>query len=96
MPVKRLAPGEAEVGRYGVRDGDEPELLSLVCERGAGVYCLHPQDLVIALLVVEHGRREVVEHVVRGERPIGLCDDAFSDDENARSAVYAPGSIRAR
>lgn len=51
---------------------DAPEFLCLVEDGGAGVDGLHAKDLVVALLVVEHGRCKVVKHILGGERAMRL------------------------
>lgn len=62
MHESKLDAGEASENRHdalgpqhGTGEGRFlPEFLRFIDEREAGVHGLHPQDLVIALLVVEH------------------------------------------
>ena len=63
-----------------------PEFLRLVQDGGAGVHGLHAEDLVIALLVVEHGRRKVVKHILDGERAMRLYP-LVPDEEPVRVVV---------
>jgi hypothetical protein len=63
-----------------------PELFCLVQDRGAGVHCLHAKDLVVALLVVEHGRRKVVKDILDGERAMRLYP-LVPDEEPVRVVV---------
>jgi len=51
---------------------DIPQLFSLVGNWDAGMYRLHTQNLIIALLVVKHGRSKVVEYILSRERAVGL------------------------
>jgi len=51
---------------------DIPQLFSLIGNRDAGMYCLHTQNLIIALFVVKHGRSKVVEYILGRERAVGL------------------------
>lgn len=37
------------------------------------MYGLHTQNLVVALLVVEHGGCKIIEHILGRERAVGLC-----------------------
>jgi hypothetical protein len=48
------------------------EFLGLVDYGRPGMHGLHAQDLVVALLVVEHGRGKIFKYILRGEWPIGL------------------------
>jgi len=54
-------------------------------EDGLGVHCLHSQDLVVALLVVEHGGCEVIENVLGRERTV--CLDPFVPYEETVAVV---------
>ena len=49
------------------------EFLRLVGDGHAGVHGLHSQDLVVALLVVEHGGRKVLKDVLGREGTICLA-----------------------
>lgn len=59
-----------------------PQFCGLVCDSHASVHGLHAQDLIVALLVVEHGGGKVIKDIVRVQRPVRL-------------AVYIIHSIRA-
>ena len=48
------------------------ELFGLVYDRHTGVHGLHTEYLIIALLIIEHGSRKVVEHIFDGQRSIRL------------------------
>ena len=54
---------------------DRLEFFRFVDQRKTGMHCLHTQDLVVALLVVEHGRGEVIERVLGSERAMCLRQD---------------------
>lgn len=85
----KLDAGEASGrGERGDCKGEKglPELLCLVHDGGAGVHGLHAQDLVVALLVVEHGRRKVVKHILGREGAMGLYP-LVPDEEPVRVVV---------
>lgn len=70
----------------GEFDASEPlELLRLVHHGHVSMHRLHAQHLVIALLVVKHGRGEIFKHVVAGKRSIGLYP--FVPDEEPMAVV---------
>ena len=85
MPVKRLGNRMSA----GEKEGEKemPEFLLLVQDGSAGVYCLHAQDLVVALLIVEHGRRKVVKHILRREG--SMCLDPLVPDEEPVRVIVA-------
>ena len=51
---------------------DVRELFSFVGQRLTRVHGLHPQNLIVALLVVEHRMREIVKHILRRQRAVRL------------------------
>ncbi len=80
--------------------GHAPELLRLVLERHSNVHRLHAQHLVVALLVIEHRRREIVEYILVRERSVSLvshCEvgllSALHDEHDGNAT---PVSIRAK
>lgn len=56
------------------------ELLKLIDERQAGMHSLHAQNLIVALLVIEHGGCKVLECGFRSEWSISLCDNQTCKD----------------
>jgi hypothetical protein len=57
------------------------------------MHCLHAQNLVVALLVVEHGCSEIVKDVLGRKRPICLSEIMILV---MLCAPYEPVSIRAK
>lgn len=65
--------------------GKSLEFFGLVSNRLSGMHGLHAQYLIIALLVVEHGGREILKHIFSHERTISLYP--FVPDEEAMAIV---------
>lgn len=62
------------------------ELFSLVQCRGTSMHRLHSQDLIIALLVIEHGGCEVVEYVLGRKWSISL-NPLMPDEESVTVVI---------
>lgn len=46
------------------------------------MHSLHAQHLVIALLIIEHGRCKVIEHVLVGQKTVSLMTCVNADNAN--------------
>lgn len=51
------------------------------------MHCLHAKDLVITLLVIEHGCGKVVKHILVRKRSIGLGRRVNTDGRERSSIV---------
>lgn len=73
-PVNRLGWGTQYNTGYRQQLYRSPKFFGFVCQRLPGVHGLHPQNLVVALLVIEHRMRKVIKHVLR--RQLAVCLNA--------------------
>ena len=60
------------VPSFNVAQPLSPEFFGFVYKRETCMHSLHPKDLVVALLVIEHRRREVLECALWGQRSVRL------------------------
>lgn len=67
--------------------GKSLEFLRLIDDGQAGMYGLHTQDLVVALLVVKHRGGKVVKDIVSGERTVGL-NPLMPDEESVTVVIW--------
>jgi len=75
---------------------NSPQFLCLINNWQPRVHGLHAQNLVIALLVIEHGSSKVVKDILSCQRSVGLVNNGVNANTRVENVKgKKPGSIRA-
>lgn len=72
------------------------EFLSFINKWCACMHSLHTEHLIIALLIIEHGRGKVLEHVLIGEWTVSLRSRMNLVRTTLNNQYQVPESIHAK